>query len=54
MTTKVTYFDAKVNNTETYGTHVNIEVGVKLEEDESVQYTLIVTKQGCQIKEARE
>lgn len=50
MTTKITYFDAKVNNTEDCGTHINIEIGMKLEEQQSVQYLLTVTKNGCQIK----
>lgn len=54
MTTKVTYFDTKVNNTESYGTHINMEVGIKLEEEQSAQYLLTVTKNGCQIKRVYE
>ena len=50
MTTKVTYFDAKVNNTEDYGTHVNLEVGIKMEDEQSAQFTLTVTRDGCQIR----
>jgi hypothetical protein len=51
MTTKITYFNAKVNNTEDYGTHINMEIGMRLEEEQSVQYLLTVTKHGCQIEE---
>lgn len=54
MTTKVTYFDTKVNNTESYGTHINMEIGIRLEEEQSVQYLLTVTKNGCQIKRVYE
>ena len=50
MTSTVTYFDSKVNNTETYGTHVNIEIGLKLEDEQVVQYILTVTKEGCTIR----
>lgn len=50
MTTKITYFDAKVDNTENYGTHINMEIGVRLEEEQSVQLLLTVTKNGCQVK----
>lgn len=54
MTADVTYFDAKVNNTKDYGTHINIEIGMRLEEEQSVQFLLIVTKHGCQIRRAGE
>lgn len=53
MTSTVTYFDSKVNNTETYGTHVNIEIGLKLEDEQVVQYVLTVTKEGCTIRKMK-
>lgn len=43
MTAKVTYF-------EDYSTHINVEISMRLEEEQSAQYLLIITKNGCQIK----
>ena len=53
MTAKVNYFDNKVNNTEDYGTHVNLEIGITMKDEQSVQYILTVTKEGCTIRKMK-
>ena len=54
MTTKVTCFDAKVDNTDKYTTNIDIKIGMRLDDEQSVQYLLTVTKNGCQIKRVEE
>lgn len=53
MTDKITHFDSKVNNTEDYGTHVNLDIGIRMEDGQSVQYILTVTKEGCTIRKMK-
>lgn len=52
MTAKVTYYEAKVNNTEDYGTHIDFNMSVRIdpEPDRKARFMLTITDKECVIE----